>query len=66
MTFQPGKEQLLSISESEANQTMKFGKLGTVHMRWAGSASWAASPGWEDFYPTFVWNLLSHFNQKVC
>ena len=33
MTFQPGKKQLLSISESEANQTMKFGKLRTVHMR---------------------------------
>ena len=33
MTFQPGKKQLLSISESEAIQTMKFGKLGSVHMR---------------------------------
>ena len=25
----------------------------------------AGSPGWDDFYPTFIWNLLSQFNQKV-
>ena len=36
-----------------------------VHMRWAGRARWAGSHRWDDFYPTFMWNLLSQFNQKV-
>ena len=29
-------------------------------MRWAGSAIRG------DFYPMLIWNLQSHFNQKVC
>ena len=40
--------------------------LGAVHMRWAGPARWAGSPWWDDFYPAFIRNLPSHFNQKVC
>ena len=35
-------------------------------MSWAGPARWAGSPRWDDFYPTFIWNLLSHFTQKAC
>ena len=31
-------------------------------MRWAGPAG---SHRWDDFNPTFIWSLLSHFNQKV-
>ena len=31
-----------------------------VHMRWASSVIRG------DFYPMFIWNLQSHFNQKVC
>ena len=27
---------------------------------------WAGSPSWDGFYPTFICNLLSQFNQKVC
>ena len=40
--------------------------LGAVHVRWVGPARLAGSPRWTDFYPPFIWNLLSHFNQKVC
>ena len=40
--------------------------LGAVHLRWVGPARLAGSPRWTDFYPPFIWNLLSHFNQKVC
>ena len=25
-----------------------------------------SSPRRDDFYPTFIWNFLSQFNQKVC
>ena len=25
----------------------------------------ASSPRWDDFYTTFIWNLISQFNQKV-
>ena len=41
-------------------------QLGAVHMRWADSAGWTVSPKWDDFYPTFIQNLLPYFNQKVC
>ena len=27
---------------------------------------WAGSPRWNDLYPRFIWNLLYHYNQKVC
>ena len=40
--------------------------LGAVHLRWVGPARLAGSPRWTDFYPPFIWNLLSHFNQKAC
>ena len=33
---------------------------------WAGPVRRASSPRWDDFYPKFIWNLLSQFNQKVC
>ena len=32
--------------------------------RWAGPVWRASSPRWDDFYPKFMWNLLSQFNQK--
>ena len=32
--------------------------LGAVHLRWTGS------PRWDDFYPTFIWNLLTLFIQS--
>ena len=32
---------------------------------WTGPVRWTSSPRWDDFYPTFIWNLLSWFNQKV-
>ena len=35
-------------------------------MRWAGPARRSGSPRWDDFYPTFIWNILFRFNQKVC
>ena len=35
-------------------------------MRWTCPARWAGSPMWDDLYPTFIWNLLTHLNQKVC
>ena len=39
--------------------------LGAVHdVSW--TARLAGSLSWTDFYPPFIWNLLSHFNQKVC
>ena len=34
--------------------------------RWGGPVGRAGTPKWHDFYPTFIWNLLSQFNQKVC
>ena len=34
--------------------------------RWVGPVKRAGSPRWDDFYPTFTWNLLSQLNQKVC
>ena len=30
------------------------------------SGWWATLPRRDDIYPTFIWNLLSQFNQKVC
>ena len=36
-----------------------------AHMRLACPARWTGSYGWDDFYPTFIWNLLSQFNQDV-
>ena len=39
---------------------------GLFIWRWAGPVKQAGSPRWDDFYPTFTWNLLSQFNQKVC
>ena len=33
---------------------------GAINMRWAGPSRW------DNFYPTFTQNLLTHFNQKVC
>ena len=38
--------------------------LGAIHMD--SPAGWAGSPRRDGFYPTFIWNLLSHFNQKDC
>ena len=39
--------------------------LGAVHdVSW--TARLAGSLSWTDFYPPFIWNLLSHFKQKVC
>ena len=38
--------------------------LGAIHMN--SPAGWAGSPRRDGFYPTFIWNLLSHFNQKDC
>ena len=35
-------------------------------MTWVGPARLAGSLSWTDFYPPFIWNLLSRFNQKVC
>ena len=32
-------------------------------MRWAGPNKWDDPPRWYDFYPTFMWNLLSHFKK---
>ena len=37
--------------------------LGAIHMRWW--ARWAGSPRLDDFYPTFIWNRLSQFNQSL-
>ena len=34
--------------------------------KWAGPVRRAGSPRWDNFYLTFIWNLLSQFNQKVC
>ena len=39
---------------------------GLFIWRWAGPVKRTGSPRWDDFYPTFTWNLLSQFNQKVC
>ena len=39
---------------------------GLFIWRWAGPVRRAGWPRWDDFYPTFIWNLLSQFNQKVC
>ena len=39
--------------------------LGTVHMRWAGPATWAGSARWGDFHPAFIWNFLSHCKKLV-
>ena len=36
-----------------------------AHMRLACPARWTGSCRWDDFYPTFIWNLLSQFNQDV-
>ena len=42
-----------------------FLHLGAVHVRQADPVRWTRSPRWNYFYPTFIWNLVSHFNQKV-
>ena len=35
-------------------------------MRWVGPVSWAGSSGWNEFYPTFSWNLyLTSFKKFV-
>ena len=34
-------------------------------MRWADPDRLAGLPRWDNFHPTFIRNLLSHFNQKV-
>ena len=33
--------------------------------RWAGPIRRAGSPRLDDFYHTFIWSLLSKFNQEV-
>ena len=42
----------------------KFFK-GLFIWMWTGPVRWASSPGWDDFYPTFIWNIPSQFNQQV-
>ena len=39
---------------------------GLFIWRWIGPVRRASSPRWDDFYPMFIWSLLSQFNQKVC
>ena len=39
---------------------------GLFIWRRPGPVRRAGSPRWDDFCPTFIWNLLSQFNQKVC
>ena len=44
-----------------------FGSFkGLFILKRAGPVRRAISPRWDDFYPTFLWNLLSLFNEKVC
>ena len=39
---------------------------GLFLWRRTGPVSRASSSRWDDLYPTFIWNTLSQFNQKVC
>ena len=39
---------------------------GLLIWRRAGPARRVSSPRWDDFSPTFMWNLLPQFNQNVC
>ena len=43
-----------------------FLSLGLFIRKWTGLVRRASSPRWDDFYSTFIWNLLSQFNQNVC
>ena len=39
---------------------------GSSYWSELGPVRRAISPRWDDFYPTFIWNLLSLFSEKVC
>ena len=41
-----------------------FETKGLFIWRWAGPVRRVGLSTWDDFYPTFIWNLLSQFNQK--
>ena len=39
---------------------------GLFIWRWTGPVRQASSTRWDHIYPTFIWNLLPQFKQKVC
>ena len=44
----------------------EFHCKGLFIWRWTGPVKRTGLLRWDDIYPTFTWDLLSQFNQKVC
>ena len=58
---------LSSNSKDHQVQRIMFLLLRRLFIwRWASLFRRAGSARWDDFYPTFIWNLLSQFNENVC
>ena len=59
-----GYENILKLTPDHLLYLLSFFK-GLFIWMWTGPVRWASSPGWDDFYPTFIWNIPSQFNQQV-
>ena len=53
------------LKPSESSLVFLIPTKGLFISRWAGPVRRASSPMWDDFYPAFIWNFLSHCKKLV-